>query len=258
MWQEIGLIGRDDLLTKEIYPRISKKLPFLLTGNAGTGKTAILQWANKNYNGKKAYISSTWTMKEVFVSIAKQWDVKIIENEKEIGISKASIIKLEEVITNQPDGAIFIDHINKATPSKLRRYQIWKERFFICIAGTPPYREEIAQLLWGLKEIQISPIESQKDRERLALAMCQNYEATISHLEVARASRGYPGRMSAMVIGNEVEETSHRVKGEEIDISPVLLLLVIAIVSVRYSRYGVKYDRLVYSWRFRHGFSNVY
>jgi len=204
MWQEIGLIGRDNLLGKEIHPRISKKLPFFITGYAGTGKTAVLQWACENYNaGRKAYISSTWTMKEILISIAKQWDVKIIEDEKEISISKASIARLEEVITNQSEVAIFIDHINKATPTKIRRYQIWKERFFVCIAGTPPYREEIARLLWGVKEIQINPIEKQEDREKLALAMCNNYEATISHLEVARASRGYPGRMAAMAVGGE-------------------------------------------------------
>jgi hypothetical protein len=238
MWQEIGLIGRDDLLTKEIHPRVSKKLPFFLTGYAGTGKTAILQWAHENYNGKKAYISSTWTMKEILVSVAKQWDLKIVEDEKEISISKASISRLEEVITNQSNVAIFIDHINKATPTKIRRYQIWKERFTLYFAGTPPYREEIRPLLWGLKEIQINPI-AKEDRERLALAMCNNYEATVSHLDVVQASRGIPGRMAAMVIGNEVEDTSERVEGEEHDISWTLLVLVAVIVSVRYIGMGL-------------------
>jgi len=42
-----------------------------------------------------------------------------------------------------------------------------------------------------------------------------------------------------MVLGNEIEDTSERVEGEEHDISWTLLVLVAVIVSVRYIGMGL-------------------
>jgi hypothetical protein len=43
MWKEIGLIGRDRFLKRDIYPRVKKNKGFFLTGKRGMGKSAILE-----------------------------------------------------------------------------------------------------------------------------------------------------------------------------------------------------------------------
>jgi hypothetical protein len=65
------------------------------------------------------------------------------------------------------------------------------------------------------------------------------YEAALSFHDVVRTSRGIPGRMAAMAIAEEVEDSSHRVEGEELDLSPLLLLAVVAIVAMRYIGMGL-------------------
>jgi len=239
MWRAIGLIGRDKLLKKEIHPRITKGKPFFLTGKRGTGKTAILEWAHHSLQeGRKAYVSAQLPPKELLVFIVEQWGLEIEVEGKKISPQKVTSTVLDKAIAKENKGIIFIDDIHKASPTLIRRLRLWKERFCLYIAGTPPYREELKQVLWGLKEYEIHPIPKDQ-RTRLAQRMCEHYEALISFHEVAQASRGIPGRMAAMAMAGEVEDTSHRVEGEELDLSPVLLLGIVAIVAVRYIGMGL-------------------
>ena len=68
MWRKTDLIGRDELLNLEIYPRArGKKAPFLITGPLGVGLSAIMQWAYENATGPKALVSGTWTVREILV-----------------------------------------------------------------------------------------------------------------------------------------------------------------------------------------------
>ena len=113
-----------------------------------------------------------------------------------------------------------------------------KERFTLYLAGITPFREELRPFVWGLKEIKV-PVIPQEDRERLAVKLLSEYNATISIEETAKASRGIPGRMKAMALANEVEDTSDRVEGEEIDISWSLLVMIALLVSVRYIGMGL-------------------
>ena len=74
MWQEVGLVGRDRLLEKEIHPRArGTKAPFLLTGSRGVGKSAVLQWAYENAKEPRAYVSASWTVKEIMIAICRGW-----------------------------------------------------------------------------------------------------------------------------------------------------------------------------------------
>lgn len=239
--QHYELTGRDKLLENEIHPRTMENRQFFLTGRRGIGKSALLEWSyNYNQSEKKALVSANWTVREMAIGIVKAWELELKEEDegKTINPDRAQLTVLEKAISKEDSGTIYIDDINKATPTKIRRIRIWKERFTVYFAGTPPYREEIRPLLWGLKEIEVTPIP-QEYRSELVAKMCAENGVSISIEDVVQASRGIPGRMQAMVLGNEIEDTSERVEGEELDISPLLLLVIVAIVAVRYIGMGL-------------------
>jgi hypothetical protein len=235
------LIGRDKLLENEIYPRTMDNKQFFLTGRRGIGKSALLEWSFEvNSLEKKVFLSADWTVREMLIHIVKSWNLELTEegdDAKKIAPDRAQVTVLEKAISKENSGTIYIDDIHKATPTKIRRIRLWKERFTVYFAGTPPYREEIRPLLWGLKEIEV-PFIPQEDRNRLVSKLCAENGVSISIEDVVQASRGVPGRMMAMVLGNEVEDTSERVDGEEHDISWTLLVLVVLIMSVRYIGMG--------------------
>ena len=239
MWESIGLIGRDRLLAREIFPRAQgKKAPFLLTGRRGVGKSAVLQWAYEHAKEPKAYVSASWTVKEMFIEICKGWQLSIERGGKRVSSEHATLAILERAINSASKGSIFIDDIHNATPALLRRLKLWRERFSVFMAGVPPFtREELKRNLWGLEEIGLIPL-AEADRRKLAELVCQHVGSDKLPSEIAIASRGYPGRIVAMAIGT-VEQTAPRVKGEEIDLAPLLLLGCAAIVAVRYISIGL-------------------
>ena len=239
MFRKIGMIGRDKILKKEILPRCKgKNAPFLLVGNRGIGKTAILQWAYQHGKGPKAYTSANANMKEILQDIVNGWGLVIKDGEKTIPIYRAKNSELEHAIMTQEDGSIYIDDIQDATKTFLRKFKIWRERFKTYCAGVPPFkREELKRELWGYYEIKVSPIKKIY-REELAKKACIEYGSKKAPSELAHCSRGYPARMIAMAQGT-AEVKAPRVQGEEIDLSPLLLLLVVGIAALRYIGRGM-------------------
>ena len=134
MWDKIGLIGRDRLLKREIYPRIKRKQPFILTGPSGIGKTAVLDWAFKNAKGKKAFCSCAWTVRENMQEICKGWNISLFDEDgKPKSISRAQLSILEKAVFQAEPGLIFIDELERATPALLRRLKTLVERHtFLC------------------------------------------------------------------------------------------------------------------------------
>ena len=239
MFRKIGIIGRDNILEKEILPRCTgKKSPFLLEGHRGVGKTALLLWAYQYGKEPKAYISAASTMKEVLQDIVRGWGLVIMDGEKTVPLYKAKNADLEHAVMSQAKGSIYIDDIHKASPTFLRRFKVWRERFKTFCAGVPPFRkEDLKREVWGYHDINVPPIDK-KYRESLAKEACVFYGSTEKPSEIAHCSRGYPARIIAMAQGT-AEVKAPRVKGEEIDLSPVLLLLVVGIAALRYIGRGM-------------------
>ena len=239
MWQETGLLGRDRLLNLEIYPRArGKKPPFLLTGPLGVGKSGIFEWAYQNANGRKALVSAAFTVKEILVGVCLGWGLSLERDGKKLRPERATISILEHAVMQQEEGKIFLDDIQRSTPALLRRLKVWRERFTVYGCGVPPFnKEELKRLLWGLKEISVGPLD-EADRLKLAQRVCINIGSDKSPLEISQASRGFPGRIVAMALG-EVEHASPRVRGEEVDLSPVLILLLVGVVALRYIGIGL-------------------
>ncbi len=72
----------------------------------------------------------------------------------------------------------------------------------------------------------------------LARAVCIHIGSTKSPSEIAKASGGMPARIVAMSLG-EIETVSERVRGEEIDLAPLLLLAMAGTVALRYIGSGL-------------------
>lgn len=239
MWQKIGMIGRDGILRRKIYPRVRSRRPFVLVGPAGIGKTALLEWAYKHARGKKAFLSCSMTVKENMQEICRGWELEVLDEDgKKKGVTKASLALLERAAFKAPSGLIFLDELERATPALLRRLKALNERHTIIAAGKPPFRkEDVKRLTWGMAEIRVPPLDS---RARLELSdrVTRHFGSAVSASEIASASRGYPGRIVAMSRG-EVETRSARVSGEEIDLSPLFLLGICSLVAVRYIAVGL-------------------
>lgn len=234
MWREVGLLGRDKLLQREILPRALRKKPsFLLSGARGVGKSAILQWAHAHAPEPKAYLHASKPVKDNLQEIIRAWGLTVEREGKAVSPNRATVADLERVVMAQTGGALFVDDLDAATPAFLRRLKVWRERFTVHAAGVPPFnREELRRIIWGLKELTVHPLPKD-ERDRLALAACQHAASSSTPREIAQASRGYPARIWAMARG-EIETTAPRVAGEEVDISPVLLLGLAGVVAVRF------------------------
>jgi hypothetical protein len=48
------ITGQDKLLEKEVYPRLKKSIPFIVTGQRGIGKSEIIRWSFAHYLSDKA------------------------------------------------------------------------------------------------------------------------------------------------------------------------------------------------------------
>jgi len=238
MWRQIGLIGRDKLLKQELYWRLKKRVSFALIGPAGVGKTALLEWCFDHAKEPKVFLSSSHTVRENLQAFCKALDLQLIDNKgKKIAISRATVNQLEQACLKVSDVLIFIDDFERSTPSWIRRLKLFAERHVLIVATRPKIKEDLKPLMWGMSEINIMPLEK-KYRQKLAFAFCNHLGSATSIKEIATKSRGYPARMLAQAKG-EASLNSMKVEGEELDISPLLLLAIACLVAVRYVAIGL-------------------
>ena len=71
--KDIGLLGRDKILLKHIVPRLKAGKGFVIVGKHGVGKTALLEWAHHNAEGKKSLVTVNMTAKEFLTKICEDW-----------------------------------------------------------------------------------------------------------------------------------------------------------------------------------------
>ena len=219
------IIGRDNLLTKEIYPRINKNKPFCLVGQRGIGKTVILNWAYEHYKGKKLLFCCGDTYGQLIKQIASE--------QKTEDRSKKTINDLEKDVIKGETMALFVDEIEKATPKLIRLLKSLNEFWPIYLAGLEPFREEIKILLWGKQKIGIRPI-AQEYRRQLAEVCIKETGSLTDVSTLVNVSRGVPARIWAIARGEPVKNDNERVEGEEINIAPILLLGLAGAIILRY------------------------
>ncbi|HIQ37399.1 MAG TPA: ATP-binding protein [Desulfocapsa sulfexigens] len=240
MWRQINLLGRDRVLSEKIRPRLREKRGFLLTGQHGIGKTALLEWSAEQAVGKVAFVSATWTVKEIMMAICLGWKLEIKNNDGVVvSKSKYQVAWMEQEILQQSGCWLFVDDIHLVQPSVIRRLKILRDRCHIVAAGVPPFKkEELRRLLWGLADIRIKPLPK-AELTRIATLVAPLVASRTPVPEAVNAARGNPGQLMHAMRGEVTPDTA-KVKGEEIDISPVLMLVLVCVMCTRYIAIGLE------------------
>jgi len=234
------LLGRDKLLIKEIRPRLKENRGFVLTGSHGSGKTAILEWIHEHVQKNISMVSAESTIKEMLFQICSDWDLVVLDDEGATrGKSKWQVSWMERALLQVTDKWLLVDDIHRVTPAQLRRLKLLRDRVRIIAAGVPPFkREELRRMLWGLPAIQIKPLPTE-DMNRIAIAAVPLLESRTPIADAVHASRGIPGQLINSLRG-EVTPEARKVAGEEIDLSPVILIGLAGVMITRYVAIGIE------------------
>jgi hypothetical protein len=224
------IIGQDKLLEKEVYLRLKKSIPFIVTGQRGIGKSEIIRWSFAHYLSDKVFFSGALSYGDILKLIA---DAQGIEEYK-----KMKNTDLEREVIKSKKIALFMDDIERATPKLIHFLTALNETWTIYMSGNEPFREELKRLTWGKPKIKVEPIDT-KDRLRLAEYCISKTGSMIAGHEIASKSRGVPARAWAIAKGEIVRNEGERVSGEEINIAPVFLVVVAGIMLLRFVGKGM-------------------
>ncbi len=247
MWQEIGLFGRDDLLSKKVYPRVRGRGRFYLTGQRGVGKTAVLEWTYQNSPEPKALLSTTLSPREFLIQLCVQlkFDVPLDDGEFSIErkLSRMTKEKIEELLVKSTaerniPANIFIDDIEKIKPTILRIFSFLTLHNRLFFAGISPFKDDLKKYLWGAVEIELPKLK-RDDIIKIVEETSKKIGRIVPVVQICNASNGIPGRAVQMVHGEIEWKKPARTQGEEINIAPVLLFVLVVAVTVRYISLGL-------------------
>ncbi len=223
------MIGRDDILKKEIFTRVRKNIGFILTGQRAIGKTEVLKWAYENYSGDKLYLSCNNTYGEIIKNIARK---------QGLTLNKKTLADLEKEIMKGKKITLFVDDFEVLKPKLAVLFTSWNVWNTMYIAGVEPFREEAKKITWGKNKIKILPISLEK-RTELARHIREKIGTMISEDVIANDCKGIPGRAWAIAKGEYVREDKEHVEGEEINISWVLMFVLVGAMLIRYVGMGM-------------------
>lgn len=225
---EIRLIGRDHLLSREIYPRLRKDKSFILFGQAGIGKTALLKWSFDHYPGeRKAYFSCCDRYGDCVKRIATALKIE--------GANKKSMAALErEILGTDATGTLFIDNIEEIKPQMINLLKAIPDWIKFLAGKDFKIKENFKPCVWAVKRIHVRPL-SKSDTRSLAAFAIQQTGSVVDAESVIDAAKGVPGRIWACCRGEVLRDDDH-VKGEEINILPGLIVFAVAaFIALRYT-----------------------
>lgn len=228
----IGLVGRRSLLERRIKPRVNNNsLRFILSGSRNVGKTALLEAAFDICTNKKCLINAGRPFKSILEQLISDWGISIPGDSK-----KPTVEIMKSALLSCSGHTLFIDDLHKTSSvSKIDFFRTLADRHKIhgaILSGAG--KENLKPLLSKLgKEIYIPPLNRQ-DSLKLAKKISIELGSSLSHIDISNACHGLPGRIMTMANTNEIQRNEIRSKDEEIDISPLFLLLICCLVIFRY------------------------
>lgn len=226
IWEEIGLIGRDNLLRRKILPRINSPTKrFAVKGEIGVGKTALLEWAHEHTPGS-ALVNSGMAHGLILDALIEAW---------EIDTDAKKVAEKENEVFKVSGRTIYVDDLHRATPKQIRFFKTLSERNRVCgsLRSGVRLKEELKQLLWGCEEYKL-PRLGRKDALRLAEKVCLHFGSALSHIQIANASSGLPSKIVNAARTGEIQRDEIRTQSEEIDIAPLVLMAAAGLMVFRY------------------------
>jgi len=230
--ENIAMIGRKSLVEKKIKPRVSNpNLRFFLSGPSQVGKTALLEAAFDLCQGSKSLIHAGKPHSEICKQIVKDWNLAVdCEN------SKPTVLEMEAAILSCSGNNLFIDDIHRSSSvKKIDFFKTLADRHKVCgsvLKGAG--KENLKPLLAKMgQEIKI-PKLSREDSLKLSERVCQFLSSRLSHVDVANACGGLPGKVVSMAHSNEIQRNEIRSREDELDIAPLVLLGAASLVIFRY------------------------
>jgi hypothetical protein len=225
------MIGRDSLIKKQIIPRLSNDKPFILIGQKGIGKTELLKWSYAHYQkNDKLYITCDESRGEIIKKIARK--LGIDTKKKKVGELEKEVLQSHQKLT------LFVDEIEKIKPKQSSFLTAWGNWNKVFLSGVNTRKEHAKRLFWGKQKIRVKGI-NYKARLELGRHVAKKLGCLIDPETIAHQSKGVPGRAWAIGKGEVVRDADERVEGEEINIAPVLLVLVVGIMITRYVAMGL-------------------
>ena len=202
-------------------------------GQHGIGKTAILEWSYDYVDAKKAFVSATWTTKDILKEICSAWCLKVMNLKgEEAPKSSWQVAWMHEAILGEKDGFIFVDDIQSMTATTIQKFKAYRDRFVLVCSAVPPIRkEEMKRMLFGLQYITVKPIPK-KDMIRIGKLAAVEVQSKTPVTDAVHASRGIPAHLLHALRG-EVTPDAIKGKNEEIDISPIFIIVIGGIVAFR-------------------------
>ncbi|WP_027339063.1 hypothetical protein [Halonatronum saccharophilum] len=225
------LIGRDRLLKREIYPRLRSGKFFVLVGQREIGKTELLKWAFVNCKDEsKVFLSCNQTRGEIVKSIAKAMGITV---------GKKKVRELEEeVLKSHTKVTLFVDDLERISPKQAVFLTVLGNWNSVYLAGIGSFKERVKRLLWGRAKIRVKAID-RRNRLELGRHVVRSLGCLMSPAEISQESKGVPGRAWALGKGEFFRGDDERVEGEEVNIAPVMLVGVVAIMTTRYVALGL-------------------
>ena len=240
MWKEVGLIGRDNLLSKQILPRLKSGVGFVLMGQHGIGKSAILEWCYDHITDRKTIVSATWSQTDIFKKICSDWGLDVLgANGEVLNKSRWRVPDMQKAILAEEGLYILIDDIHRVQPAVLQKLKAFRDRFVMICAGVPPFKkEELKRMMWGLKYIEVDALTT-ADIKRIGLKAAPIIKSVTPVNEAAHASRGIPAHLFHSLRGEITPETA-KTREEEVDISPIILIAFAGVMALRYFARGME------------------
>jgi len=226
LWKEIGLIGRDNLLKRKILPRVkSQTKRFIIKGDIGVGKTALLEWAQEHTPGS-ALINCCTHYGGILDILIEAWGIET---------DAKKVAEKETAVLQSAGNTLYADDLHKATPKLIAFLKVLSERNKVSGAMRSGIRikEELKQLLWSCETYKL-PRLARKDALRLSEKICLHFGARLSAVDVANAASGLPARIVNTARTGEIQRDEVRTQAEEIDIAPVFLMLAAGLMVFRY------------------------
>jgi len=225
----LPLIGRDELIKHEIFPRVRRNTGLIIVGQRGIGKTELLKWSYQHYEGEKLYLSCNESYGEVVKAIAKR---------QGIVLAKKTIAMLEKEVMKGKKITLFIDDCEVMKPKQAVLFTAWNGWNTIYIAGIEPFREEAKKIIWGKNKIKVMPIVKEK-RLELARHVREKIGTLIAEDVIANDCKGIPARAWAIAKGEYVREDREHVEGEEVNIAWVMMFFMVGAMLTRYLAMGM-------------------